>query len=134
MKSLKLKFLSALALMLVALFAVVAQPQGGGGGDRRPQGTPEEQAKAYVERMSKQLELNKEQSEKIYEIILKSNKERTEMMKDGQHPEREKMEAMRKEQSEKIKSVLNKEQTKKYEEMQAKMQQGRQEGQRQRHE
>ncbi len=123
MKGFKFGSILATAMLFFSIVATVAQPQQGGqGGPRQEQGTPEEQAKAAVERLTEALDLDKEQQKAIYEINLEAAEARANQPQ-GQRPDREAMMAAREQMTKKIKAVLTKEQVKKYNKLESEMQQ-----------
>lgn len=91
----------------------VAQERGGRQGQNR---SPEERAKMQVERLTKELELNKTQQDSIYNYFIQSMKKST-MQEVGS----EQMKKSFEERNKKVKSFLTKDQVTKYEEMQKNM-------------
>ena len=108
--------------MLVATFTLAMAQQGGG----RQQGTPEERAKAQVDRLTPVLTLTADQKTKIQAIEVELNKQMDEKRQSVQG-DREAMMALMQEfnklREEKYKPVLNADQLKKYQEDAAQRQQ-----------
>ena len=116
-----------LIVMAVMLFAVNQASAQYGGGPRGPRMSPEEMAKARVERMTKELQLTPEQAaqvEALYKEQAKAReKQREEMRNGGQRPDMEQMRASmekeRKAMDEKMAKILTPEQNEKYQKMQS---------------
>ena len=111
-----MKKLFVLSMMLVAILGFAVAQQGGG---QFRGGTPEERAKASVERLTPVLTLTAEQQKKIQAIEVDLNKQMDAKRQNAQG-DREAMMAMMQEfnklREEKYKPVLNAEQFKKYQE------------------
>lgn len=124
-------FLIIMAVMFFAVNQASAQ-YGGPGGPRGPRMSPEEMAKARVERLTKDLQLTPEQAaqvETLYKEQAKAReKQREEMRNSGQRPDMEQMRASmekeRKAMDEKMSKILTPEQNEKYLKMQAERQNG----------
>ena len=106
-----------LLFMIVVLGSTISMAQ-----NRSGQGNydPEETAKKQTEVLKKELDLNKEQEKKVYEVVLdgayKIDKMRKEMQTSGSREGmREKFGEMRKEQNKEMKKILTDDQYKKYE-------------------
>ncbi|WP_196939403.1 hypothetical protein [Sphingobacterium pedocola] len=113
-----------LMLVLVAIFlsasAAIAQERGNrqGPGQNR---TPEERAKAEVERLNTALSLDQSQRDSIYTYSLQQSTAQQALFQqgDGDRDKRiEKMRSFREKYDTKLKSILTEEQIKKYEEIQ----------------
>lgn len=113
-----------LILVIVAIFlsasAVVAQERGNrqGPGQNR---TPEERAKAEVERLNTTLKLEQNQRDSIYKYSLEQTKEQQVLFQQGDGDREKRMEQFRLSRDKydtKIKSFLKEDQLKKYEEVQ----------------
>lgn len=121
----KKQILFALAFMLAVNVAAFAQ-QGGGNGQRR---TPEERVKMTVERLTTELQLNKEQAVKLDTVFTKFYKDMQKMREEAQagggRMDREAFQKLGNERDEKVKTVLTDDQFKKYkEQMEAMRQRG----------
>ncbi|MBO9151565.1 hypothetical protein ACFOTA_05065 [Chitinophaga sp. GCM10012297] len=121
----KKQILFALAFMLAVNVAAFAQ-QGGGNGQRR---TPEERVKMTVERLTTELQLNKEQAVKLDTVFTKFYKDMQKMREEAQagggRMDREAFQKLGGERDEKVKTVLTDDQFKKYkEQMEAMRQRG----------
>jgi len=84
----------------------------------RQKRTPEEMAKAKIERLTEQLALSQTQQDSIYKYALLASKEQRELMKsagDNREATFEKMRVLRDNSDKKIKTFLTAEQLKKYE-------------------
>ncbi|TJZ62251.1 hypothetical protein FAZ15_07030 [Sphingobacterium olei] len=121
-----------LMLVLVVIFlsasATVAQERGNrqGAGQNR---TPEERAKAEVERLGTALSLNQSQRDSIYKYSLEQTKEQQALFQQGEGDREKRMEQLRSSREKydtKIKSFLTEDQIKKYEEAQKERTQRRQ--------
>ncbi len=119
----KQKLMLLLAFLLAVNIGVFAQ-QGGQGGQRR---TVEERVKAVLERLTTDLQLNKDQQVKLDSIFTKSYKAMDKMREDaqatGQRPDREAFMKLNAERDEKVKGVLTDDQFKKYKDAQEAMRQ-----------
>lgn len=115
----KNKIMLLLAFALAVSTGVSAQ-QGGG-----PRKTAEERTKMTVEKLSKDLSLNKEQQTKLDTVYLDFYKKMDKMRESGERPDMQAFQKMGKDRDEKVKTILTGEQFKKYEEMQAAMRQRR---------
>jgi len=96
---------------LVLAFMISGFAFGQDGQQRRVQKTPEESAKLYTERLTKELNLSSEQQNKVYELTL----ERTKAPRERGKMNKGRMEEMRKERQEqqtKLESILTPEQVK----------------------
>lgn len=104
---------TVLTLLIATICSIsisVAQENG-----TRQNRTPEERAKMQVERLTKELELNKTQQDSIYNYFVQSGKTFQGQQKDIN---REKMQAAMQERNKKIKSFLTEKQSAQYEELQ----------------
>jgi len=117
-----MKKLFVVSIMLLAGFSLANAQQGQG----RMQGTPEERAKAQVERLTPVLTLTADQQTKIQAIEVDLNKQ-MDAKRQNVQGDREAMMALMQEfnklREEKYKPVLNAEQFKKYQENVAQRQQ-----------
>jgi len=108
-------------LMVLGLASAMAQNNPGGSGQRNMD--PTERAKEELKQMEENLDLSKDQKDKVYDILLEGNKKRSAMfeeMRSGNGDRdamREKMRTMRDDQNKKLKGVLSEEQWTKYEKM-----------------
>ena len=115
-----------LAFLLAVNVAAFAQQGGGNGGQRR---TVEERVKATLERLTTELQLNKDQVTKLDTVFTKSYKDMQKMREEAQagggRMDREAFQKMNAERDEKVKAILTEEQFKKYkEQMEAMRQRG----------
>lgn len=112
----KIFFAAATALlMLVGNVSAQGRPEG------RPQMNPEEFAKRRTEHLTKQLELNEEQSKQVYAQQLNQMKQMQQLRQDQQTSReqmREKMHAARQQQDAEMKQILTDEQYKKWQQLQ----------------
>lgn len=109
MKNVMLTFVT----ILFCATATMAQERG-----ERQQRSPEERAKAEVERLNTDLDLSKAQQDSILNYMVKVGKEQRQVMEQAGGDRQaafEKMRAQREVQQAKIKSFLTKEQIAKYE-------------------
>jgi len=108
-------------LMVLGLASAMAQNNPGGSGRRNMD--PTERAKEELKQMEENLDLSKDQKDKVYDILLEGNKNRSAMfeeMRNGggdRDAMREKMGKLREEQNTKLKGVLTEKQWTKYEKM-----------------
>ena len=122
----KKQILFLLAFLLAVNVAAFAQQGGGNGGQRR---TVEERVKATLERLTTELQLNKDQVTKLDTVFTKSYKDMQKMREEAQagggRMDREAFQKMNAERDEKVKAILTEEQFKKYkEQMEAMRQRG----------
>lgn len=114
------KIMLLLAFALAANISVFAQ-QGG------PGRSVEERVKMTIERLTKELQLTKEQQVKLDTVFSESFKAMQKMREDaqasGNRPDRAAFEKLNNERNEKVKGILSEEQYKKYQESQAAMRQ-----------
>lgn len=95
------------------------------GQDRQQRGqqrSPEENAKVYTERMTKELKLSSEQQEKVYNLTLEravKAKDKSTMRRDMNQDKMQEMRAERKAHQEKLESILTPEQLKTWNESRA---------------
>ena len=121
--------ISILALVLSISFANAQQ------GGQRQQRSPEEMAKMQVERLTKELNLNKSQQDSIHKYVLATSTEQQNIFKnagDNREVAMKSFQALREKQNAKIKTFLNEDQIKKYDELEKQRSQrsGGQRGQR----
>ncbi|WP_346318119.1 hypothetical protein [Chitinophaga sp. YIM B06452] len=122
----KKQILFVLAFLLAVNVAAFAQQGGGNGGQRR---TVEERVKATLERLTTELQLNKDQVARLDTVFTNSfkdmQKKREEAQAGGGRMDREAFQKMSAERDEKVKGILTEEQFKKYkEQMEAMRQRG----------
>ncbi|MCK5730546.1 MAG: hypothetical protein KAH68_05695 [Draconibacterium sp.] len=108
-----------LLLLIVFLGTTISMAQNRGG---QSQGNfdPVESSKKQTAELKEELDLNKDQEKKVYDIVLKGSNKMAEMRKDMQSggdrtAMREKFGELRKEQNTEMKKVLTDDQYKKYE-------------------
>ena len=86
----------------------------------RQQVSPEERANRQTEALTKRLDLNEEQKQKVYDIVLKYSKQRS-SQRDSDMSREKRMEEFQKiqqQEAEEIKAVLTEEQQKEYDKYQ----------------
>lgn len=113
MKNIKSKVLTIVSLLVMAVMTASAQPNNGG---QAKQQSPEQKAKAKVERFTKELKLDDRQQKAIFEISLEMFKELEKQQKEPK-PNVEQMRKAREMESTKIKKALKGNQLEKYDEM-----------------
>lgn len=134
----KKSVLAVLTAAVMTIASAAAQPQNQnhkGGKPERP--TPEQIAKHHTERLTKELNLTKEQSDKIYEATLKrtaeaqkKNEARREAAAEARKKADAEMAAYRQKAKEDMKAILTSEQYEKWSKMEQKRpQHGRAQGQ-----
>ena len=102
-----------LLLMVVLLTSTISFAQRGG-----QRMSPEERAKQTTERLTKALDLKKDQEKKVYDLNLKAGKEMSAIFQDAggdREYMREKMGKVREKTNKEMKKILSDSQWKKYE-------------------